>query len=161
MITPPAIAEAIAAIRELQTRAKADASGAFDYDKVIEGLITYAAACLLVDNRLAKQNSAEVAAARLLDACSWLMKAAVQLRVCTNTDAHLIAARVEDQVREIWDHRDWLCSKGNDDQKTDPHRMMVSHALMNAAGHAMYAGERTAAMNLASRAMEEWSLLKQ
>ena len=37
--------------------------------------------------------------------------------------------------------------------------MMFAHALMNAAGHALFAGERVAAENLAHRAMREFELL--
>ena len=51
------------------------------------------------------QNGETVAYARILDALSWFIKGAVQLRVCNHPEAQRIASAIESLTIELWQHR--------------------------------------------------------
>lgn len=77
------------------------------------------------------------AEARIIDAASWLVKAAAQLGCIS--ELHSASCELEKLAGDLLRDRKFFSEKGCD-VALKAHSSMVKHALLNAAGHAFYAG---------------------
>lgn len=79
------------------------------------------------------------AVARIVDAASWLIKAAAQLECIEDDGARDIAVSCRAYAQDLIAGRDVMASRGATIAGS-AHETMIEHALLNAAGHAIYAG---------------------
>lgn len=96
---------------------------------------------------MAEQEPDYCAEARIIDAASWLVKAAVQLRTLADPAARAAADHLERNAGDILVCRREWAEKGSRIDN-EAHENMVRHALLSAAGHALYAGQRARAYDL-------------
>ena len=72
--------------------------------------------------------------ARIIDAVSWLVKAAAQLRI-----VGLDTVAIDRAAKNLYAQRKVLATQPTV-EPADGHDAMVEHAILNAYGHALYSG---------------------